>query len=418
MPSGIRWMEPVTAPRDPTLALEIVRSLGARASSIREIVGRGTVNHVFVVDTETPDGRLVVRFRRDPLDTDDHAKEAWCLRAALAHGVPVPEPIAVGSFDGVAYIVQRFVEGDDGETVPSRQLWRTLGRYARAISTVTLDASAPDSLFPRFGRDLAANWQEHVAYNVTALGPGDPLIELGVYPAEEASRLKALFEALAERVHAFGLVHGDLVPTNVVVPADGHVVLLDWGSAHTGPVPYEDLQRIWARPSSARGALDAFAEGYGVSAADFVPALPALRLLEKVDKVRWALDRRPDKVATLALKARRTVHDLLGPDGGGFVAAVDLFNAGAFWEAHEVWERLWRVETDAATRNRLQGLILAAAACLKLSLGRRAAFATLAARAQARLVAAGDSWSRAYAAALADFAALPEPAVAARPPLR
>jgi uncharacterized protein len=43
-----------------------------------------------------------------------------------------------------------------------------------------------------------------------------------------------------------------------------------------------------------------------------------------------------------------------------------LFDAGEFFEAHEVWEERWRVATDKAERDFLQGLIQVAAAFHKL----------------------------------------------------
>jgi hypothetical protein len=45
-----------------------------------------------------------------------------------------------------------------------------------------------------------------------------------------------------------------------------------------------------------------------------------------------------------------------------FEAGARLFDAGAFWEAHEAWETRWRVERDEAERRLLQGLIQVAAA--------------------------------------------------------
>jgi len=44
----------------------------------------------------------------------------------------------------------------------------------------------------------------------------------------------------------------------------------------------------------------------------------------------------------------------------------DLFDAGAFFEAHEVWEEAWLVE-EGTTRLLLQGLIQVAAAFHKIS---------------------------------------------------
>lgn len=112
----------------------------------------------------------------------------------------------------------------------------------------------------------------------------------------------------------------------------------------------------------------------------------------------------------------RSPRPLRAP-GGGHAWAVDLYNAGCFWEAHEAWEELWRVETDGQARARLQGLILAAAACLKLVLGNERAFVALAGRAVLRLGAADDAWATAFADELRAFAAGPEARVAFRPRL-
>jgi predicted metal-dependent hydrolase len=49
-----------------------------------------------------------------------------------------------------------------------------------------------------------------------------------------------------------------------------------------------------------------------------------------------------------------------------FAHGARLFDAGAFFEAHEAWEDHWRVATDAGTRRFLQGLIQVAAAFHKL----------------------------------------------------
>ncbi|MEO8874097.1 MAG: DUF309 domain-containing protein, partial [Polyangiaceae bacterium] len=45
-----------------------------------------------------------------------------------------------------------------------------------------------------------------------------------------------------------------------------------------------------------------------------------------------------------------------------FAEGARLFDAGAFWEAHEVWESRWRSEKDDRARRALQGLIQVAAA--------------------------------------------------------
>ncbi len=49
-----------------------------------------------------------------------------------------------------------------------------------------------------------------------------------------------------------------------------------------------------------------------------------------------------------------------------FEAGARKFDAGAFWDAHEVWEERWREEADPTSRLALQGLIQVAAALHKL----------------------------------------------------
>ena len=51
--------------------------------------------------------------------------------------------------------------------------------------------------------------------------------------------------------------------------------------------------------------------------------------------------------------------------------AIELFDAGAFWEAHEELERIWRSIQDEEEAAILQGLIQAAAALLHRQRGNR-----------------------------------------------
>ncbi|MGD0678848.1 MAG: DUF309 domain-containing protein [Polyangiaceae bacterium] len=49
-----------------------------------------------------------------------------------------------------------------------------------------------------------------------------------------------------------------------------------------------------------------------------------------------------------------------------FDAGARMFDAGAFWDAHEAWEEHWRSAADPTARGALQGLIQIAAALHKL----------------------------------------------------
>lgn len=53
---------------------------------------------------------------------------------------------------------------------------------------------------------------------------------------------------------------------------------------------------------------------------------------------------------------------------------ADLFDAGYYWESHEAWESLWQAaDRGSAKRSVLKGLILLAAAGLKLREGKKIA---------------------------------------------
>lgn len=61
-----------------------------------------------------------------------------------------------------------------------------------------------------------------------------------------------------------------------------------------------------------------------------------------------------------------------------YLYGVDLFNHQYYWEAHEAWEGLWKMEQRASERARfLQGLIQLAAMCIKMRAGNRRGTHTL-----------------------------------------
>ncbi|MER9876785.1 DUF309 domain-containing protein [Mesorhizobium sp. M0195] len=85
----------------------------------------------------------------------------------------------------------------------------------------------------------------------------------------------------------------------------------------------------------------------------------------------------------------------------GFRWGIDLFNHGYYWEAHEAWEPLWHAAKQG-TQHRLlfKGLILLAAAGVKIREGKRVAAARHAARAAALFRRVAPLPSRPFEAAL------------------
>ncbi len=65
-----------------------------------------------------------------------------------------------------------------------------------------------------------------------------------------------------------------------------------------------------------------------------------------------------------------------------YTRGIELFNAGYYWEAHELWEEVWKVmERQGALAELLKGLIKLAAVGIKIRQGRPNAARSLLARA-------------------------------------
>lgn len=98
-----------------------------------------------------------------------------------------------------------------------------------------------------------------------------------------------------------------------------------------------------------------------------------------------AFDRLPDEPSL----RRRTINALVAPHPD-WRYALDLFNEGYAWEAHEAWERFWHALGRTTPEARfVQGLIHLAAACVKIREGKPAGVATHTKRAR-NLLNAGD----------------------------
>ena len=100
-----------------------------------QIIGKGITNQVCVVETESR--KVVVRMNNKD-SYPSYMKEKWCIEQAAAVGVPGPEVLSIGIVDETAYMIQAFVDGDNGSdsTVPGSDVWRKLGEYAKLIHSI------------------------------------------------------------------------------------------------------------------------------------------------------------------------------------------------------------------------------------------------------------------------------------------
>jgi hypothetical protein len=202
----------------------------------------GVVNRVFRVTG--PGHDWVIRYPKDVRRTNEFPVEIWAGHQAKLLGIPSPPVVATGHLDHRPYLVLDYIEPQEGQGID--ESWRWLGRYATVMSAVPLH-EAPQEIFSRFGRDLPTAWRAHLDYNLDALSEADPLIADCIYRPGELGRLRALIEGPRSVDFAFGLAHGDLAPRNLIPRrAPSPPVLLDWGTATSGPAPWTDLQRVYA----------------------------------------------------------------------------------------------------------------------------------------------------------------------------
>jgi aminoglycoside phosphotransferase (APT) family kinase protein len=282
------------------------------------LIGKGSVNKVFVV--ETVNHKVVVRMSDRGEASDEYAKEAWCIERAAASGVPVPSVISVGRCEENAYIVQTYVAGDEGRDSPAPfkpGIWRELGKYARLIHSIGVSGLGLKLSEITHG-DARKSWLRYLDYNIESLTEDDPLIKLKVLTRPQSKVVKAIFADLKGHEFTFGLNHGDISLKNTIVDTSGRVVLLDWGSAEAGIVPHHDLIQMlkmnMLENDPDHEALRVFLDGYGISQAEFermMPELESLLLLRAFDKLRWAIDWNAEELDRYVSHAREAVSRCL-----------------------------------------------------------------------------------------------------------
>jgi aminoglycoside phosphotransferase (APT) family kinase protein len=278
------------------------------------ILGRGSVNKVYIV--ETPNAKLVVRLGDQKQSLKDYTKEAWCIDKAAVRSVPVATVLDVGMIEDHAYMIQTYIAGDEGRDshFPRSHIWRRLGRYARLIHSIEV-AGFGLTLQDLTQGDSRASWLEYLNYNIESLNENDELIKLKVVTQSQSRVIRGIFEDLKRTAFNFGLNHGDLSLKNVIVDDSGKVNLLDWGSAEASIVPHHDLIQMlkmnMLENDPDEPAFQSFLDGYGLSQSEFeqmTPTLESLLLLRAFDKLRWAIDRGIEGLESFVTHATRAVE--------------------------------------------------------------------------------------------------------------
>lgn len=208
------------------------------------------------------------------------------VRRLAGAGVASPSPDTTRSRPDLGIVVATFIEGTPGiEVMADEAGARLVGGLVGATWTqlrgVDPSGMGLDDLWarPTALRAIAGEWLAGVAADLTT-GQRSVL----------GDRVATIESLLAGRRP--GLVHGDLVPVNLLVRGDRLGALLDLEAAHVGEPQLDAAWFSWIlrhhHPEIEPAASEAFAARAGIDRADERTAalhvvLPSIRILEIVD---------------------------------------------------------------------------------------------------------------------------------------
>lgn len=288
----------------------IRQHVGAAVTAVRPLPSG--VNDVVLVSCGQR--QLIARFNV-AAELGRFRKEAWCIDRAAEVRVGGPEVLGVGTDGPYAFMVESYVAGRRADAMPAAaqgQIWRDLGGLLRRVHAVPVGGFGEELADLTDGGGYGANWERYLGFNLSALTPADPLLEIGGFDDATQARLRRTFETLTRATLRFGLCHGDPSLANVILDADGALRLIDWGEAHAHVVPHFDLGGILQGGLDEHAAeFQAVLDGYGLDRAGYDairPQVIALRLLIATDKVRWAIDRKPERLRAKVETLRSLLH--------------------------------------------------------------------------------------------------------------
>ncbi|MEO1680078.1 MAG: aminoglycoside phosphotransferase family protein [Pseudomonadota bacterium] len=179
---------------------------------------------------------VVLKWDADPAIERRHSALHPSLRALRARGVPVPDYLYVGAFDGGTLTAQTVLPGRSEDTHPPA-----------AIAGIVASIDAAHGLPAPPPRAAAQGWGALVARTLTHgqpdWAPHEPLRTWGPRSAAMLDRARAA-GAGAEpgRYPENGLVHLDLHTDNILIE-NGHLSgIIDWDGACRGDPHYDLVQ--------------------------------------------------------------------------------------------------------------------------------------------------------------------------------
>src|SRR6266446_1899554 len=224
---------------DPVLeertVLDIVRRHVVRCSAVTRIDETGGEARVYVLDDN-----LVLKVQRPHQlrPRTSLAKEAFFLQQLAAYpDIVVPHVLGYGRHDNIEYIVMTQMPGVPALTVeltggPRPDVLHQLGRTLRRLHSMPHAPFYDSALFPgnRTQDAFVARVRADLTHAVQVIGATPNLWQLGVSPADLASRVLAMLPAAVDLV----ALHSNPGPVHTFVQPEtlDFVGLIDFGDAY------------------------------------------------------------------------------------------------------------------------------------------------------------------------------------------
>lgn len=281
---------------------------------IKQITKKGEVNNTYIFITS--ENKYIVRIDPNETTLDRFEKEKWCMGEAKKIGILTPTVYKIGIKHSHPYMVMNYIDGTDGDDLDKneqKKVWQKLGQYSCKIHNIKVTWYGERMDLPGV---FCGNWHEFIDYNINSLNQKDKLISLGIIESEQSKTLRNIFEKLKKSSFKFGLIHNDLSLDNTRINKDGDIYLLDWGSAEVNIVPHIDIIEIMESSLDYNSEyFKIFLENYGISKKEFEmlePNIVALKLLQCIDKLRWAIDKKPELIEKKTEIFKNVFSEILG----------------------------------------------------------------------------------------------------------
>ena len=280
----------------------------------------GIVNLTYKVVAEN--GEFVVRINNiDQINV--FKKEMYCYDVAKKSGIPSPEVIDLYEDGKQCYLITKYIPGfsnKDIEKSKRTHVWRKLGEYSKLISQVK---ELP------YGEDAQDSEDAKLQYSKGMLDyaikefakKDDYFVVNNLSNSGEVARFIELLNNLKGEIEYidFGLIHGDLTLSNVVLDENDTVYLIDWGSSNLLPTPEFQVMEIYLesilKESFKSSYFVDFLRGHELDdnyIMKNIEVINSMSLLNYTDKIRWAIDKnKSEALANYTDKLKKTKDQLL-----------------------------------------------------------------------------------------------------------